>query len=98
MANILIVGFEKTRAEELRDQIDMIIEQNGWAVEGESATVILDVQTRWCGNKKPAPYLIVQHSKADMAEKIGTAVHTALNLDTQIEVTYKYLAEKRRYK
>jgi hypothetical protein len=60
----------------------------------KSATVILDVQTRWCGNKKPAPYLIVQHSKADMAEKIGTAVHTALNLDTQIEVTYKYLAGK----
>ncbi len=88
MANILIVGFEKAKAEELRDQIDVI----AFRLEADSATVILDKETRWCGSKKPAPYLVVQHSKAHMAEAIGTALHTALNLDTQIEVTHKYLA------
>ena len=88
MANILIVGFEKAKAEELRDQIDIIAFQ----LENDSATVIVNDETRWCGSKKPAPYLVVQHSKAHMAEAIGTALHSTLNLDTQIEVTHKYLA------
>ena len=38
MANILIVGFEKAKAEELRDQIDVI----AFRLEADSATVILD--------------------------------------------------------
>ena len=92
MANILLVGFEELEALKLRDQIDTIMERHGWATPGESATIILDVETRWCGNKKPAPYLVVQHSKVHMAEKIGTALHEALSLDTQIEVTHMYLA------
>ena len=90
MANILLIGFEKPEAEKLRDQIDPIAFQ----LESDSATVIVDNETRWCGSKKPAPYLVVQHSKAHMAEAIGTALHAALNLDTQIEVTHKYLASK----
>ncbi len=94
MANIILVGFPKPEAEKLRDRIDAIMEPNGWATPGESATVILDVETRWCGNKQPAPYLVVQHSKANMAEAIGTALHAVLNLDTQIEVSHKYLASK----
>lgn len=88
MANILIVGFERSEAEKLRDQIDGI----AFPLEADSATVIVDDETRWCGSKKPAPYLVVQHSKAHMAKAIGTALHSALNLDTQIEVTHKYLA------
>lgn len=90
VANILLVGFEKIEAERLRDQIDEIIKQLG--KEDDSATVIVNDETMWCGNKKPAPYLVVQHSHADQAEAMGTALHSALNLDTQIEVTYKYLA------
>ena len=94
MANIILMGFPKPEAEKLRDRIDAIMEQNGWATPGESATVILDAETRWCGNKQPAPYLIVQHSKVHMAEAIGIALHATLNLDTQIEVTHKYFAGK----
>ncbi len=90
MANILIVGFSKTEAEKLRNLIDSIMKHLG--KEDDSATVIVNDETRWCGNKKPAPYLVVQHSKADQAETIGIALHSALNLDTQIEVTHKYLA------
>ena len=91
MANIHLVGFG-SEAEKLRDQIDAIMEQNGWATPGESATVIDDKETRWCGSKQPAPYLVIEHSKAYMAEAIGTVLHSALNLDTQIVVTHKYLA------
>ena len=88
MANILIVGFERPEAERLRDQIDVI----AFKLEADSATVIVGNETRWCGSKKPAPYIVVQHSQAHMAEAIGKALHSALNLDTQIEVTHKYLA------
>ena len=94
MANVILIGFEKPEAEKLRNQIDVLMEQHGWATPCESATVILNAETRWCGNKKPAPYLVVQHSKVNMAEAIGTALHAALNLDTQIEVTHRYLAAK----
>lgn len=92
MANILIVGFEKLEAERLRVLIDAIMKDRGWANENESATVIADWETRWCDKKEPAPYLVVQHSKADMADKMGTVLHSILNLDTQIEVPHKYLA------
>jgi hypothetical protein len=91
MANILIVGFG-VESKKLRDQIDTLMAQHGWANPGESATIILDIETKWCGNKEPAPYLVVQHSKAHMAEEIGLALHSALNLDTQVEVSYRYYA------
>ncbi len=51
MANILIVGFEKLEAEKLQDQIDAVMRQLGKDKQGESATVILDAQTKWCGGK-----------------------------------------------
>ena len=90
MANILIVGFDRIKAEELRARIDNVLKQIG--KEDDSATVIVHDETRWCKSKTPAPYLVVQHSKADQAEAIGTALHSTLNLDTQIEVPHKYLA------
>ena len=92
MANILIVGFEKTEAEKLREEIDAIMKRHGFAKPDESATIILDAETRWCDCKKPAPYLVVQHSQEHMATRIGSLLHTILNLDTQIEVIHKYLA------
>lgn len=91
MANVLIVGFERAKAEELRNLIDAIMVKNGWAKPNESATVILDATTRWCDKKEPAPYLVAQHSNADMAKAIGRALSQALNLDTQIEVTLEYI-------
>ena len=90
MANILIVGFAKMEAERLRDRIDVLMNECGWG--SDSATVIIDAQTKWCGNMYRAPYLVVQHSKEHMAELIGKALHSSLNLDTQIEVTHMYFA------
>ena len=90
MSNVIIVGFKKSEAETLRDRIDAIMKANGW--DGDSATVIMDAETRWCNKKEPAPYLVVQHSQAHMAEAIGRTLYCVLNLDIQIEVTHKYIA------
>lgn len=92
MANILIVGFEKLEAEKLQDQIDAIMKQLGKDKDGESATVILNAKTKWCGGTGRAPYLVVRHSKASESEAIATALHSALNLDIEVEVIHKYLA------
>lgn len=92
MANILIVGFEKLEAEKLQDQIDAVMEQLGKDKNGESATVILNAQTKWCGSKGCAPYLVVRHSKTAEAEAIAKALHSALNLDIEFETISGYLA------
>ena len=92
MANILIVGFEKLEAEEIQGRIDAVMKQLGKDKEGESATVILNAQTKWCGGTGSAPYLVVRHSKASESEAIAAALHSALNLDIEVEVIHKYLA------
>lgn len=92
MANILIVGFEKLEAKQLQDRIDAVMKQLGKDKEGESATVILDVQTKWCGGTGRAPYLVVRHSKIAEAEAIARALHSALNLDIEFETISGYLA------
>ena len=92
MANILIVGFEKLEAEKLQSQIDAVMKQLGKDKDGESATVILDAQTKWCGGAGRAPYLVVRHSKESESEAIARALHSSLNLDIEVEVIHKYLA------
>lgn len=90
MANILIVGFTPSRSKSLRDQIDNIIKSHGW--DGDSATVIWNAQTRWCANKKSAPYLVVRHSKGEKADLIADTLYAALNLDIEVEQLRRYLA------
>ena len=92
MANILIVGFEKPEAEKLRDQIDAVMKQLGKDDLNESATVILDAQTKWCGGTGRAPYLVVRHSKTAESKEIAEALHSALNLDIEFETISGYLA------
>ncbi|HEU0080525.1 MAG TPA: hypothetical protein VFQ72_00660 [Candidatus Paceibacterota bacterium] len=92
MANILIVGFETVEAEQLQVQIDAIMKRLGKDKDGESATVVLDAKTKWCGSSDRAPYLVVRHSKAAEAEAIAAALHSELNLDIEVEVIHKYLA------
>lgn len=92
MANILIVGFEKLEAKVLQDQIDAVMKHLGKDKNGESATVILDAQTKWCGGKGRAPYLVVRHSRTSEARSIAEALHFALNLDIEFETISGYLA------
>lgn len=92
VANILIVGFEELEAKKLQDQIDDVMKQLGKDNEGQSATVILDAQTKWCGGKGRAPYLVVRHSKTAEAELIAKAIHSELNLDIEFETISGYLA------
>ncbi len=92
MANILIVGFGKSEAHKLQGRIDAVMSQLGKDRDGESATVILDAETKWCGGTGRAPYLVVRHSKASESEAIATALHSALNMDIEVEVIHRYLA------
>lgn len=92
MANILIVGFEKLEAEKLQDQIDAVMKQLSKDKKGESATVILNAQTKWCGGKGSAPYLVVRHSSTAEAKSIAEALHSTLNLDIEFETISGYLA------
>lgn len=89
MANILIVGFGP-QSTSICDQIDTVMIQRGWHTD--AATVIWDATTRWCESKKPAPYLVVRHSKKARATAIAKALHEVFSLDIEIEVTAGYLA------
>ena len=94
MANILIVGFEESEAGELRVKIDTIMKGLGKDKPGESATVIWNADTKWCGGKGRAPYLVVRHSKTSEAKLIAETLHSALNLDIEFETISGYLASK----
>lgn len=92
MANILIVGFGKVESENLQDQIDVLMKMLNKDKPGESATVILDAKTKWCGGTGRAPYLVVRHSKTAEAKLIAETLHSALNLDIEFETISGYLA------
>jgi hypothetical protein len=90
MPNVIIVGFEKLEAKKLRDQVDAVIKRLG--KEGDSVTSILSAETKWCGSRNRAPYLIVRHTKPRQAKVVASALHLALNLDIEIEVISGFLA------
>lgn len=73
-------------------KIDAVMKQLGKDKEGQSATVILGAQTKWCGSEGRAPYLVVRHSRTSEAHSIAEALHSALNLDIEFETISGYLA------
>ena len=92
MANILIVGFERSEAEKIRGRVDIVMKRLGKDKPNQSATVIMDAETKWCGGIGCAPYLVVRHSKIDESKAIAEAIHAELNLDIEFETISGYLA------
>ena len=88
MSNIIIVGYSQEEAKDLRRRIDTIL--GVYRCEADAATVILDVETKWCGREKPAPYIVVRHSDKTKLEYIANVLRVVLNVDTEAELIHKY--------